>query len=281
MHYLDEGHGAPLVMLHGNPTWSFYFRGLVRALSPAWRVIVPDHIGCGLSAKPSPRHYAFTLQRRVEDLGALLDGLELEEPLTLILHDWGGMIGMAWAVAHPRRLARLVVLNTAAFRKPSAKPLPWPLHLLRRLGPAAVPLVLATNLFARAAIHMAPARPLAPAVRQGFLAPYDRPRHRWATVKFVQDIPLGPEDASYTLVKATDERLSRLKHVPTLICWGMRDFVFDGDYLAEWRRRFPCAMVHTFPHAGHYLLEDAGDQVAARIAAFLEHHTGVTGRSPT
>src|SRR5690606_5870175 len=131
MHYLDEGTGEPVVMLHGNPTWSFYYRELVRALSPRYRCIVPDHVGMGPSDKPGADRYEYTLERRVDDLGALLEPLGVERDVTLVLHDWGGMIGMAWAARRPERVARLVILNTAAFPLPDDKPFPWPLWLTR------------------------------------------------------------------------------------------------------------------------------------------------------
>src|SRR4051812_25210803 len=131
LHYLDEGEGEPVVMVHGNPTWSFYYRNLVDALSGQYRTIVPDHVGCGLSDKPDDSKYAYTLKSRVDDLEALLDHLEVARGITLILHDWGGMIGMAYAARHPGRIARLVILNTAAFPLPASKPFPWPLRICR------------------------------------------------------------------------------------------------------------------------------------------------------
>jgi len=122
MHYLDEGEGPPVVMVHGNPTWSFYYRQLVLALRDGHRCIVPDHVGMGLSDKPGDDRYAYTLAQRVDDLEALLEHLGVDRDVTLVVHDWGGMIGMAWAARHPERVARLVILNTAAFPLPSDKP---------------------------------------------------------------------------------------------------------------------------------------------------------------
>lgn len=269
MHYVDEGRGEPVVMLHGNPTWSFYFRALVQGLAPACRCIAPDHIGCGLSDRPTDAEYGFRLQDRVDDLEAFLSGLALDRPLTLVLHDWGGMIGAAWAVRHPERVARLVVLNTAAFLKPHWKPLPWALRLLRGAPLLAEPTVLRLNLFARGAARTASARGLSPAVRRGLLAPYDRPRNRLATLRFVQDIPLSPDDPSYALAALVDRGLTHLQPKPALLCWGERDFVFDLDYLAEWQRRFPNAQTHRFPQAGHYVLEDEPGPILARIREFL------------
>jgi cis-3-alkyl-4-acyloxetan-2-one decarboxylase len=268
-HYLDEGTGEPIVMLHGNPTWSFYYRSLVKGLSGRYRVVVPDHIGCGLSDKPGVRRYDYRLSSRVADLEALLGRVGLKGPLTLVLHDWGGMIGMAYAVAHPERIRRLVLLNTAAFLPPDGKRLPLRLRLIRDMRQLAGPLVLRFNLFARAALRMASRRGLAADVRAGLIAPYNSPANRIATLKFVQDIPLEPRDPSYALVASVSARLPLLAAVPMLLLWGRHDFVFDGDYLAEWRRRFPAARVEIFERAGHYLLEDEPERVLERIRAFL------------
>jgi pimeloyl-ACP methyl ester carboxylesterase len=119
-HFVDQGAGHPVVMLHGNPTWSFFFRRIISALAPDYRAIAPDHMGCGLSDKPDERHYDFQLHSRVADFSALMDHLSLDR-VTLLVHDWGGMIGMAWAVANPHRVARIIITNTAGFFPPPRK----------------------------------------------------------------------------------------------------------------------------------------------------------------
>jgi haloalkane dehalogenase len=272
MHYVDEGRGEPLVMLHGNPTWSFYFRELIKGLSGGYRCIAPDHIGCGLSARPRVTEYGFRLRNRVDDIEAFFGAVGLSKNLTLVVHDWGGMIGAAFAVRHPERIARLVILNTAAFLKPAGKPLPWALKMVRSLPALAVPAVLGLNLFARGAAWTASAKGLRPDVRAGLLSPYNSRRNRLATLRFVQDIPLSPADPGYDIVAQVDRGLHRLAAKPMLVCWGERDFVFDRDYLAEWRRRFPSAEVHSFPDAGHYVLEDVPDRVLPLLKAFLKRH---------
>ena len=118
-------------MVHGNPSWSFYYRNLVLALRDRYRCIVPDHIGCGLSDKPGDDRYDYTLSRRVDDLERLLEHLGITENITLVVHDWGGMIGMAYAVRHPERIKRLVILNTGAFHLPKSKPFPLGLRICR------------------------------------------------------------------------------------------------------------------------------------------------------
>lgn len=268
-HYLDEGSGKPIVMLHGNPTWSFYYRELIRGLSDRYRTIAPDHIGCGLSQKPGPDRYDYRMKSRVDDLAALIDHLNIHQDITLVLHDWGGAIGMAYALRHPDRIGRLVLLNTAAFLPPQAKKLPWQLRVVRDLRPLAALTVLGLNLFAVAALYMAPYKKLPADVKAGLLAPYNSWRNRIATLKFVQDIPVSDRDPSYDIVKHMDDNLQRLDHLPMLICWGEHDFVFDRDYLKEWRKRFPGADLHLLADAGHYVLEDQPRRILTLIDDFL------------
>jgi haloalkane dehalogenase len=268
-HYLDEGCGPPVVMLHGNPTWSFYYRNLIKALAPKYRTIVPDHMGCGLSDVPPPEAYDYRLQSRIENLEALLTHLNITLPITLVLHDWGGMIGMAYAVKNPQRISRLVILNTAAFLPPKRKKLPFRLWLVRNLPALAAPAVLGLNIFARSALWMASQQGLSREVKQGLVAPYNSWKNRIATLKFVQDIPLEPPDPSYRIVKKVEQNLYRLRDVPMQICWGEHDFVFDRDYYNEWRRRFTQAKAEMYSQAGHYVLEDQPHKVIGRITHFL------------
>lgn len=266
--YIDEGRGDPVVMVHGNPTWSFYYRELIDELRRDHRCIALDHIGCGRSDKPTADRYDYTLDSRVEDLDGLLKHLGIGERITLIVHDWGGMIGMAWAVRNARAIARIVVLNTAAFALPDTKPFPWTLRLTRsRLGEY---LVLKHNAFCRGAARYCVVRKMEPAVREAFLAPYDSPANRIATLRFVQDIPLDPTDPAWPTLQATADNLHVLAGKPMVICWGEHDFIFDHHFRAEWERRFPDAEVHRYSHAGHYVLEDAGAQVRAVVRDLVD-----------
>jgi len=271
-HFVDQGEGNPVVMVHGNPTWSFFFRRIIQALSIDHRTIAPDHMGCGLSDKPDDLKYDFRLQSRLDDFSALMDHLDLDR-VTLMVHDWGGMIAMAWAVANPHRVARLIITNTAGFFPPGCKRIPLRLRVIRNLGALATPAVLYGNLFARGALHMAPRKRLTAEVKQGLLAPYNCPKNRLATLRFVQDIPLAPGDPGFHIVDRVDRHLATLAHVPMLILWGRHDFVFDVDYYNEWCRRFPKAEKHLFDDAGHYLLEDVPVRIVGLVNAFLTRHS--------
>jgi len=270
-HYVDEGSGEPIIMIHGNPTWSFYYRNLILSLSKDYRTIAMDHIGCGLSDKPNPKHYAYQLDQRIHDLEAFIDGLDLQDNITLVVHDWGGMIGLGWALQHISRIKRLVLLNTAAFFPPHGSRVPIRLKLIQNMKSLAEIAVLGGNAFARGAVHMATHKGLSPAVRSGLLAPYNSWSNRMATLKFVQDIPLRPSDPSYKTVQKAQDSLHELVHLTILICWGMRDFVFTPAYLSEWRRRFPQAQVFSFAEAGHYVLEDATEEVIEKVNGFLSN----------
>ena len=271
-HYIDEGNGDPVIMVHGNPTWSFFFRELIKGLSGKYRTIAVDHIGCGLSEKPDPGRYPYDLKRRIDDFELFIEKMGLKTKLTLIVHDWGGMIGMAYALRHRHHIGRLVIMNTAAFLPPHQKKIPWQLQIIRRIRPFAAPAVLGLNVFARGALVMAPNKKLPKPVRQGLLAPYNCRENRIATLKFVQDIPLKKGDHSYDTVKKTDDRLHLLADIPMIILWGKKDFVFDMDYYSEWRRRFPLSEAHVFEKAGHYLLEDAPEEILDRIMTFFSKH---------
>ena len=271
LHYLDEGQGEPVVMVHGNPTWSFYYRDLVLGLRDRYRCVVPDHIGCGRSDKPTLGDYPYTLERRIDDLEGLIDSCRFDAPLTLVVHDWGGMIGMAYACRHPQRIARLVILNTSAFHIPGAKRLPMSLKLARTPGVGSL-LVRGFNVFSRGAVRHCVTRPLSAEVRDAYLAPHRTWADRVSVHRFVVDIPIAPEDPGYDIVSEVQEKLALFRDTPTRIFWGARDFVFDDSFLAEWRRHLPEAEVRVFDDAGHFVLEDAGEEIIPSVRDFLETH---------
>jgi haloalkane dehalogenase len=271
LHYLDEGpeDAPPVLMLHGNPTWSFYYRNLVRALSATHRCIVPDHLGCGLSDKPGDDKYDYRLASRIEDVDSLMEHLDLAGPITLVVHDWGGMIGFAWAVRNPERISKLVILNTAAFPLPEEKRMPPALSLVRDLKIGEF-LVLRFNAFSAIAAKVAFKKPVSKEIRKAYTLPYDSPANRIATARFVQDIPLSENDPGFDILLKTAEHLHLLEKKPCLIAWGEKDFVFDNTFLKRWLDYYPDAEIHRYPDCGHYILEDGGPALIDTITNFIE-----------
>lgn len=264
MHYLDEGAGQPLLMVHGNPTWSFYWRNLITAFRGSYRAVAPDHIGCGLSDKP--QHYHYTLAQHIENLVRLIDELDLSN-ITLLGHDWGGAIGLGAALARPNRIARIVLFNTGAFR-PHFVPLRIRLCRTPALGLIAM---RGLNLFSRAALSMAVEHPerLTPAVRGGLLAPYDNWANRVGVHHFVKDIPLTKRHPTWQTLAEMEDALPSLASRPIRLIWGMRDWCFNASCLERFEQLFPDAEVCRLDHAGHYVIEDATDEVIGLVRAFL------------
>lgn len=262
LHYVDEGAGEPLVMLHGNPTWSFFYRNLAKYFSQNnYRVVIPDHIGCGLSSKP--QDYDYTLEHHITNTLSLIEKLNLKD-ITLIVHDWGGAIGMGVATRRPDLIKKIVVMNTAAFR---SMEIPWRINILR--NPVGEWFIRSFNGFALPATTMAVMKPLPPEVKKGFVLPYSDYESRIATAKFVRDIPMNDKHPTYKTLSGIEEKLKTLK-VPVLILWGEKDFCFTTNFQKRWMEFFPKAKVRTWPDAGHYLVEDKTAEVINEIEIFLK-----------
>ncbi len=265
--YVDEGKGPALVMVHGNPSWSYLYRNLVIGLCDRYRVIAPDHLGCGLSDKPGK--YPYRLQNHIDNLGRLLDHLQIER-CVLVVHDWGGAIGMGWAGDHTDRIAGLVVLNSAAF---SSSRIPVRINVCRLPFIGSL-LVRGLNGFAGSATFMAVGNPMDPRVKEGFLAPYDSWRNRVAIHRFIRDIPMDAGHPSWSTLQAVTASLVGLREKPMLILWGGRDFCFNRPFYEEWLRRFPQAEACYFEQAGHYILEDVFPEAMRRIEPFVKNCHG-------
>ncbi|MCK5348549.1 MAG: alpha/beta fold hydrolase [Desulfobacula sp.] len=269
LHYIDKGKGKPVIMVHGNPTWSFYYRHLIQTLSPSFRTIAPDHIGCGFSDKPNAKTYNYTLESRVKDLDTLIHHLNITEKINLVVHDWGGMIGLAWAVDHIDRIDKIIITNTSGFFLPKKKQFQFLLWLIKYIRFFAVPAVLGLNVFAKGALYLGSEKKLPQKVKKGLVKPYNSWKNRIATLKFVQDIPISKKDKSYTIVDHVDQHLKRFDESSLMFLWGAKDFVFDLAFLNEFKARFPQAATHVFHDAGHYLFEDKPKETAHLIEAFL------------
>lgn len=269
LHYVDEGprNGATprmsttVVALHGNPTWSFYWRKLIQSLAPTHRVIAPDHLGMGLSSRP-PR--PVRLAEHIANVVALVDHLGLED-VTLACHDWGGAIGFGAALERRRVFSRFLVTNTAAF--PTGR-MPRRIALCRGSLLGRV-LVRGLNGFAWPATRMTTVRPLEARVRAAYLAPYGSWARRRQVHEFVRDIPMEVKHPSWSTLCGIADRLTELRGLPMSLVWGDRDWCFDPVFRAGWEHRFPNARVHAVEDAGHYVNEDAPEAVLDAARALL------------
>ena len=265
LHYIDEGAGPVIIMVHGNPTWSYYFRHLITQLQQSHRVIAVDHMGCGLSDKPA--HYPYCLTQHIENLESLLAHLEIER-FSLIVHDWGGAIGFGCAVQHLDSIHKIVVMNTAAFRSPQ---LPWRIRLCR-IPIVGEILVRQFNGFAGPARFMAVEKKLARDVARSYLAPYDNWHNRVAIARFVEDIPMHKKHRSYAKLVEIEKQLPLVRdlRIPLLLLWGGKDFCFNDDFYNEWKQRFPEAESHYFQDGGHYVLEDKLVEIQPIVQSFFD-----------
>lgn len=270
LHYVDEGSGEPIVMVHGNPTWSFYYRDLIKTFAKDHRVVALDHMGCGLSDLP-PDNYNFTLEQRVLDLTQLIESLGLKN-ITLVVHDWGGMIGFTYATRFPANIKRLVVFNSAAFKNPKDLKLPFSIRLCRTPAIGAF-VVKGLNGFCRGAMaSCCTYKKLSRSEQKAYLAPYSSWQKRRAVHEFVANIPLTPDDQAWPTLCEVEERLPLLKEKPLLMVWGAKDFVFDDSFLYQWQQHFPKAQVHRLPEAGHFVVEDATDEIKCLMKDFISNH---------
>lgn len=272
--YVDIGprDGLPVVFVHGNPTWSYLWRHLLRATAQAgYRAIALDHIGMGRSQRPPRGQYQATLNQRIHDFDQFLAAVVPQGRFALVAHDWGGPIGVGWAAEHAGRLSHLVVMNTAGFSLPAGMSFPASLRFAR-CRPLGTWLVRHTNAFLRGTLRWGGTARLPQPVRRGYLAPYTSARAREGIVGFLRDIPVRSRSQTQTILRRTEEQLSALDQVPTLVCWGMRDPVFDQRILTRWRELMPQAQVLQFDTVGHLIPEEAAPALADLLPAFLRDH---------
>ena len=262
-HYIDEGEGDPIVMVHGNPTWSFMFRNLISEFSKTHRVIAPDHLGCGLSDKPE--NFSYNLESHIDNLEAFILSKNLEK-ITLLVHDWGGPIGLGFAIRHPEKIERVIISNTAAFSMDEI-PLRIKLGKMPWLGEK---LIIDMNLFVKCATTMTTTTPLSTQVKNGYLLPFQNKSDRTAVYQFVKDIPMSPLHPSIETLLGIEHGLWMLREKPIAIIWGMRDWCFTPKFYERWIDFFPHAESLKLKDAGHLLYEDAIDDIIPFINHFIE-----------
>ncbi len=268
MHYVDQGEGEPVVMLHGDPTWGYLWRKFIPSVSDTHRVIVPDHMGMGKSSVPKDP-YPYLLQHHISNLEELMLSLKLRD-ITLILHDWGGPVGMGFAVRHPELIKRLVLTNTWAFAKWPGGEFPRLLEIIR--SERGESFVLEKNGYVKRALLGTANYPenYNSQVLDAYLAPFTTPESRLALLSWSRDIALSESDWSYGDMKHIEDNLSIFTNIPVLLIWGMLDPVLPCSVLEKWRRVYPHAQVCEIEDANHFLQEDAPKRVIGEIKLFLQ-----------
>jgi acyl-CoA synthetase (AMP-forming)/AMP-acid ligase II/pimeloyl-ACP methyl ester carboxylesterase len=274
MHYVDEGSGPVVVCLHGNPTWGFLFRNLIARLRQDFRVIVPDHVGCGRSDQPAD--VFFRAADRISHLEELLEQLRVGK-FSLVMHDWGGPIGTGLAVRRPAAVERLVYFNTT-LAETALLP-----GMIRRAASPLIGRMLTqhTMRFVKLLTSFGVVHALPEEIRQGYHHPYRTHASRRAIWGFVRDIPFSRSHPTAALMDDMVARLPELAHKPVKILWGMKDPCFHPQILRHLAARLPQADVVRIPDASHLVLEDAAERSVASVHDFLRPLASGSGVEPT
>ncbi len=252
-HVLDnqvEQASVTIVAVHGNPTWSYLWRWVIDAAPDNVRVIAVDQLNMGFSERTGTMR---RLQQRIDDLGAVIDALDIEGPVVTLAHDWGGPIALGWAVDHVERLAGVILLNTAVHQPPGS-PAPTLIRMARAPG-VLRQVTQRTPIFLNGTFALS--RPAIPSeIRTAYRAPYTSPERRYGIWDFVADIPLDPNDPSFRPLERVAAGLEQLAETPVLLLWGPQDPVFADRYLRDLHHRMPHAVIHRFEGASHLVSED-------------------------
>lgn len=265
LHYIDEGEGQPVLMLHGNPTWSYLYRRFVPPLAQGgFRAVAVDHMGFGRSDRP-PGHERYVLRTHVENLLAFVRALDLRD-ITLVMQDWGGPIGFGMAVQEPDRIARLMIMNTGVGVFPSGTPMPFHEPFKQRgLGEM---LALGANMFVEAMFGGMRPESATPLLAEAYRAPFPDYYSRVPALAFARDVPVGHDHPTAPYIAEIAAKVPELVR-PTLVAWGMRDRVFPPALLEFWRSLYPHAKVAEFPEGRHYLQEDEPEALTEQLLQLL------------
>lgn len=260
MHYVDEGSGDPVLLLHGEPTWAFLYRKQIPPLAEVARVIAPDYFGFGRSDKPVGRDW-YSYDHHTASIARLVYELDLRN-ITLVVQDWGGPIGMRVAVEAPDRFARLVVMNTGigGGRAPSETWLRFR-ELVRRTG--------AEEFQPGRLVRVSCVQGLSDEAMAGYDAPFPVPESKTGALMFPEHVPTEPEHPNTALMLALREAMKRWQK-PTLVLFGDSDPIFAPSVAEAIGRLIPgTERVELVEGAGHFLQEDKGEEVAEQIVRFV------------
>jgi len=266
MHYVDEGQGRAIVMVHGNPTWSYLYRHLITGLSGSYRCIAMDHIGFGLSEKP--RNWGYLPSQHAANVVGLIEHLGLTNVI-LVVHDWGGPIGLDFAIEHPARVRKLIIMNTWC----------WPVkgdHHFERYsslmgGKFGAFLIRNFNFFVNFLMKKAFGNQnlFTPEIKLHYKKPLARKRSRKGNIEFIRQV-IG----STAWLESLYRNIDLIATKPTLLLWGGKDIAFREDELRKWQSIMKNYHVAEFSEAGHYLQEECPDEILIEINKFLNHNHG-------
>ncbi len=261
MHYIDEGTGAPIVFVHGNPAWSFEFRNMIKRLSKTNRCIAIDHLGFGLSDKPPD--WSYLPSAHADNLEKLLESLDLKD-ITIMGQDWGGPIGLSYALKHPDKVRALVISNTWLWSVKND--LYYQAFSKGMGGPVGRWLIKNHNFFARVVMKMAygDKKKLTQKIHSQYLSPLAKPAERkgcWVFPKQIVD--------SWEWLDSLWAKRSTLADKKILLAWGMKDIAFRENELRHWKEAFPNASVVRYADAGHYAAEEKPDELCGEIEKLL------------
>lgn len=265
MHYVDEGSGGVLLFLHGNPTWSFVYRKLIKHFRTRFRCVAPDYIGYGLSEKPYDASYL--PQFHSENLASFIQALNLKN-INLVVHDWGGPVGMSYALGHSENIERIVVFNSWFWSVKGIKSFEWFSTFMG--GAIGRFLCRNFNFFPRVVIPngVGDKARLSESAHRHFIKPFPTPQSRKGTWVFPAAIIAQSE-----WLETLWERRNVLRNTPCLLLWGLKDVGFTRDLLSRWEAAFPNHTTLTFADVGHFAPEELGERAIPPIESFLEEHS--------
>lgn len=258
MHYVDEGEGPVVLLLHSWPAWSFSFRNLIKALSCDYRVIAPDMIGYGLSDKPDD--YDYTLDNHVDNLERLIEELGIRKT-SILMHGWGATVGCSFIIRHPDKIETVILMNSMAFTNYS---LPFRLLPIRWIP------WLAERFLADTDLMFCGLSKLPKQIREVYKMPYRSHRDRIAIIRFISEMPCNPDDQSYESLVDIEHGLWMFRDFPVLIIWAGEDWLYPESCLQQWMQFCPNAKLRRIPRAGRFLPEEASAEFIQMVRTFLE-----------
>jgi pimeloyl-ACP methyl ester carboxylesterase len=269
MHYIDEGEGEVLVFVHDYPAWSFLYRAfIIYYAGLGYRCLAMDHIGYGLSDKPTSRRY-YTLLRYIDNLETCLDRLT-QTPVTLVMLGLGGPVGLGYTIRQPERVSRLVIMNSWAFQDTYTSRFVPLIKLASRRGIGEL-VFSRLNLVIGIGLQQGTNRRLSPAILAGYKAPFRDVRSRTALVQYPRMISTAPTHPSAPLLRTIEQQLPTLSAIPTLIVWGKEDPIYTPEVAEHWKSLMPRAIGPLMIEgSNHFVPEDNPEAVIQHLDAFLE-----------